>query len=100
VRDAEGVVASDGDENVDVVGLQCLSDGLDATLDLVRVGARRTQNGSALGQDAATLLDVQRTGEVLGQALPAVTESDETVTVLDFAFAANCVFGSRRRTQP
>ena len=48
---------------------------------------RRTQNGSALGQDAATVLDVERAGEVLGQALPAVTESDEAVTVLDLALA-------------
>jgi hypothetical protein len=100
VRDTESVVTPDRDQNVDVVRLQRRLDRLDAALDLVRVGPRRTQNGSALGQDAATLLDVQRTGEVLGQALPAVTESDEAVTVLDFAFAANCVFGSRRRTQP
>ena len=87
VRDAEGVVAPDGDESVDVVLLQRLSDGLDAAFDLVRVGARRTQNGSALGQDAATELDVERAGEVLGQALPTVTESDEAVAVLDFASA-------------
>ena len=87
VRDAEGVVAPDGDENVDVVRLQRLSDGLDAAFDLVRVGARRTQNGSALGQDAATMLDVERAGEVLGQAPPPVTEPDEGVAMLDFAFA-------------
>ena len=33
------------------------------------------------------MLDVERAGEVLGQALPAVTESDERVAVLDLAFA-------------
>jgi len=58
VRDAESVVAPDRDENVDVVLLQRRFDGIDAALDLVRVGPRRTQNGSPLGQDAATLLDV------------------------------------------
>ena len=87
VRDAEGVVAPDGDESVDVVLLQRLFDGLDAAFDLVRVGPRRTQDGAAPGQDAATELHVERTGEVLGQALPAVTESDEAVAVLDLAFA-------------
>jgi hypothetical protein len=41
----------------------------------------------APGQNAATLLDVERASQVLGQAPPAVTESDEAVAMLDFAFA-------------
>jgi hypothetical protein len=87
VGDAERVVAPDGDERVDVVFLQRRSHGIDAAFDLVWIGPRRTQDGSAPGQDAATELDVERAGEVLGQALPAVTESDEGVAVLDFALA-------------
>ena len=38
-------------------------------------------------QDPATELDVERAGEVLGQAPPAVTKSDEGVPVLDFPLA-------------
>lgn len=41
----------------------------------------------APGQNAATLLDVERASQVLGQAPPVVTESDEAVAMLDFAFA-------------
>jgi hypothetical protein len=87
VRDAERVVAPDGDERVDVVLLQRRFDGLDAPLDLVGIGPRRTQDGPAPGQDAAAELHVERAGEVLGQALPAVTEADEAVAVLDLALA-------------
>jgi hypothetical protein len=37
--------------------------------------------------DAATVLDTERAGEVLGQSPPAVAKSDEAVAVLDFGFA-------------
>ena len=85
--DAEGVLAADGDQRVDAVGLEVGLDLLDPAVDLERVGARRAQDRAAAGQDAANLVEPELARVVLERALPAVAEPDELVAVLADALA-------------
>ncbi len=86
-RDPQGVLAADGDEGVDTVGLEVGGDLLDATIDLEGVGARRAQDGAATGQDAAHLGDAQLARHVLQWPAPSVAEADEVEAVVGDSLA-------------
>src|SRR5262249_29035711 len=71
-RHAERVLAADREQGVDSELMQIGPDAVDAAVDLQRVGARGTQDGSAAGQDAAYLGYAERTAEALEWSLPPV----------------------------
>ena len=85
--DAEGVLAADRDQRVDLVLGEVLLDPADTVLRLERVGAGRAEDGAAAGQDAAYGRDVERDGVALERAAPAVPVADEFVRVLLHALA-------------
>src|SRR6476469_1135331 len=76
LRDAEGVLAADRDQGVDLELGEDLPDPLDAAVDLVRVGPRRAEDRAAAGQDVLDLVEPDRLDEALDRALPAVAETD------------------------
>jgi hypothetical protein len=82
VGDGLRVVSAEGDESVDLVGLEHLDALLNAALDLADVGARSAQDGAALEEDAVDALQGQWGGFVLENAAPALEESDEFVAVV------------------
>ena len=85
--DAEGVLAADRDERVDLVLGEVLLDAADAVLLLEGIGARGAEDGAAAGQDAAHGGDVERDGVAFERTAPAVPEADELVAVLLHALA-------------
>src|SRR4029078_143197 len=63
LRDGKRVVATDGDQSIDIVQLQARDALFQSVGFLARVGARRSQNGAATGQYSA------HTGEIQWHAL-------------------------------
>ena len=85
--DRQRVIASNGDQSIDLVSL----DGADATIKSVRtlgrIRSRRPQNGSTTWQDPAYGIKIQRHALVLDQSAPALQESDELVVVVKNSLA-------------
>ena len=88
--DAQGVLAADGDERVDTVIGKCLLHPVDAAIDLVRVRARRAEDGAAARQRTPHPLDVESDREILHDAFPAVAEADQLIAVVDGRLADRC----------
>ena len=85
------VVAAQGDQRVDLVGLQNLLNLLDATGNLLHVGARGVQDGAARQLDAVHVLQRERNEVVLQYALPAVEKADKLIAIVVDALAHNRV---------
>ena len=102
-RDRLRVVAAEGDQRVDLVGLQNFLHLLDAAGNLLHVGARRVQDGAALQLDAVDVFQRQRNEVVVEHAAPAVEKADELIAIVVDALAAqphrspHSVRGNRRR---
>ena len=77
--DAEGVLAADRDERVDL--LECRPDGVDAAVELVRVRARGADDRAAARQDPGDLRAAERLEELLDHAAPALADADHLVAV-------------------
>src|SRR5262249_51637388 len=86
-RDAERVLAADGDERVDAEFGQVRLDFVDAAVDLEWVRPGRSEDRAAARQDATHLRHAERLREALEWALPAVPEAHEFVTVGAHALA-------------
>lgn len=84
---AQGVLAADRDERLDLLLGEVLLDAPDAVLLLERIRPRGAEDGAATGQDAAYGGDVEPDGVVLERPAPAVAEADEVVVVLLHALA-------------
>ncbi|GDY42122.1 hypothetical protein SANT12839_030040 [Streptomyces antimycoticus] len=95
--DAEGVLAADRDQRVDLLLDQGLLDPPDAVLALEGVGAGGAEDGAAARQDAAHRADVEGNGVVLERASPAVPEADEVIAVFLYALAHD---GADDRVEP
>ena len=87
IRHALRVVAADGDERVEIVGLDGGEALVDAAFHLARIGARGAQDGAAEVQDAGDRIGVQRPGLVLHHAAPAFEEADELILIVENSFA-------------
>ena len=85
--DTESVFTADRDERIDTQIGEIALDALYAALHLDGVGARGAEDRAAARQDAAHCGDVERHGEAIEWALPAIAESDELVAVLLGALA-------------
>jgi hypothetical protein len=81
LRDTEGVLAADGDQRVDLVRRERLADPVDPAVDLVRVGARRAEDGAAPGEDVLDVTEPDRLGQVLDRPLPPVAEPHDLPAV-------------------
>ena len=81
-RDRLRVVAAEGDERVDLVGLENLLHLLDAAGNLLHVGARGVQDGAALELNAVGVFESERNEVVVEHAAPAVQKADELVAVV------------------
>ena len=75
------IVAAEGDESVDLVGLEDFLHLLDAARDLLHVGARGVEDGAALQLDAIGVFKGERDEVVVEHAAPAVEKADEFVAV-------------------
>ena len=82
VGDAEGVLAADRDQPVDVELGEGLADALHAVVPLVRVGPRAAEDRAAARQDPARRLYVEIDIRALEHAAPSVAEADELVAEL------------------
>ena len=83
LRTCEGTFTTDSDDGVDTVTLHHDFDVFGATVGAVEgVGTGGTDDGAALGCQAADLLTGQIYVIALDDAAPTVTEADEFVTVL------------------
>ena len=85
--DGLGVVATKGDEGVELVALNDLEAGLEAAFNLLHVGARRAEDGATAMEDAAGGLEVEGHGAIVDDAAPAFKEADELVVVVQDALA-------------
>ena len=81
-RDGLRVVAAEGDERVDLVGLENFLHLLDAAGNLLHVGARGVKDGAALQLNAVDGFEGERDEVVVEHAAPAVQEADELVAVV------------------
>ena len=81
-RDRLRVVAAQGDERVNLIGLQNFLHFVDAAGNLLHVGARRMQDGAAPELNPVDRFERERNEIVIEHALPAVQESDELVSVV------------------
>lgn len=78
---AQGVLAADGDQRVDALGVHGAPDGFGAALARgVRVRPRGAEDGPAAGQDVEDVPAGQRTGGALEGAAPAVAVPDDLVS--------------------
>src|ERR671925_1450941 len=78
---AEGVLATDRDQPVEVEGGEVLPDAVRAVVARERVRARAAQDRPAARKDAACGLDRQLLVGVLERPAPAVAEADDRVPV-------------------
>ena len=76
------VVAAQGDEGIDLVGLENLLHFVNAAGNLFDVGARGVQDGAALQLDAVGVFQGERNKVVVEHAAPAVEKADELVSVV------------------
>jgi hypothetical protein len=72
VGDGLRVVAADGDQRIQLVGLQDLDALLDAALDLADVGARGAQDRPTLDENPVYFFQGQRYGVVVQDTAPAL----------------------------
>ena len=87
VGHAQRVVAADGDQGVDAEPLERRPAGVDTTVDLERVGARRAEHRAAPGQRAPHGVDVERHGLAVDDPSPPVDEAEQLVAELALALA-------------
>ena len=80
-RDAQRVLAADGDQRVQPA--QVLEHALDAALDLVGVRARRLQDRPAAGQDPRDVDRPEFAELALDQPAPAVQDADDLVAAVE-----------------
>src|SRR5665648_32253 len=93
----QGPVATDADQGLEPLGLERRQDCLDAALVRMRVVPRGTQQGPTEGQHVTDLLTVDGEHVTVDDALPAVPEADDRVTVRADAVLDD---GSDRRVEP
>jgi hypothetical protein len=86
IGDGLCVVAADGDQGVQLIGLEDLHAFLNAAFDLADVGARGAQDGAALVENAVDFFHRQRDGVVVEHAAPAFEEADKLVSIMGDAF--------------
>ncbi len=82
-RDAERVLAADGDERVEALRIGVLEDALDSAVDLVRVRARRPQNRSAARKDPRDRPVVELLERTLDESAPALANADDLVPAVE-----------------
>ena len=86
VGDGLRIVTADGDQRIELVGLEDLDAFLDPALDFAHIGPRGTKNRAALDQNLVHFLQRQLHGVVVEDAAPAFQESDKLVAVVIDAF--------------
>src|SRR5690606_6665484 len=92
-RRVEGAVTADADQAVDPLRLQRGVDRLQATLNGVRVVARRAQQGATGVEDPADVAAGELLHVPLGDTLPPVAEADDGVAVLAQTVLHHCPDG-------
>src|SRR5207247_3341245 len=75
-RDAERVLAPDGDERIEPAAFEVRQHALHAAVDLERVGARGAEDRAAAREETGDLSRPERLVETLDEAFPAFADTD------------------------